>query len=47
VIPGAQAAALPKQQEPAVLQRYRAQIWQQQRQIALMGAELKVRGCRD
>lgn len=39
-----QAAALPPQQEPAALQRYRAQIWQQQRQVSLMGAELKVTG---
>jgi len=39
---GAQAAALPPQQEAAALQRYRAQIWQQQRQVSLMGGELKV-----
>lgn len=41
---GSQVAALPHQQAPAALQRYRAQVWQQQRQVALMGAELKVRG---
>eukprot|EP00983_Pelagomonas_calceolata_P129465 1161606-Pelagomonas_calceolata.AAC.9 len=34
---------LPRPQEAAVLQRYRAQLWQQQRQVALMGVELKVR----
>ena len=39
---GAHARTLPQQQEAAALQRYRAQIWQQQRQIALMGAEMKV-----
>lgn len=42
---GTQAAALPPQQESAALQRYRAQIWQQQRQVSLMGAELKVCVC--
>lgn len=41
---GMQAASLPAQQAPAALQRYRAQIWQLQRQVALMAAELKVCG---
>jgi hypothetical protein len=38
----ATSRAVPVQQQPAMLARYRAQLWQCQRQVVVLGAELQV-----